>query len=147
MANSTTKTVDEYIKELPEYRRETINEVRELILKHLPEGYQETINWGMISYEIPLERYPDTYNNQPLSYLGLAAQRNHNALYLMTVYQDEELEEWLSEEFEKANKKMNLGRSCLKFQTLDDLPIEAISKIIAHQTPEEFIKTYEEKRK
>jgi len=113
----------------------------------LPEGYQETINWGMISYEIPLDRYPDTYNNQPLSYLGLAAQRNYNALYLMPVYQDEKLEEWLSEEFEKANKKMDIGRSCLKFQTVDDLPIEAITKIIAHQTPDEFIETYEEKRK
>jgi len=147
MAKSTTKTVKEYIEELPEYRRETIEKVRELILKHLPEGYQETINWGMISYEIPLDRYPDTYNNQPLSYLGLAAQRNYNALYLMPVYQDEELEEWLSEEFEKANKKMDMGRSCLKFQTVDDLPIEAITKIIAHQTPDEFIESYEEKRK
>jgi len=147
MAKSTTKTVKEYIEELPEYRRETIEKVRELILKHLPEGYQETINWGMISYEIPLDRYPDTYNNQPLSYLGLAAQRNYNALYLMPVYQDEKLEEWLSEEFEKANKKMDIGRSCLKFQTVDDLPIEAITKIIAHQTPDEFIETYEEKRK
>ena len=147
MAKSTTKTVKEYIEELPEYRRETIEKVRELILKHLPEGYQETINWGMISYEIPLDRYPDTYNNQPLSYLGLAAQRNYNALYLMPVYQDEKLEEWLSEEFEKANKKMDMGRSCLKFQTVDDLPIEAITKIIAHQTPDEFIESYEEKRK
>lgn len=147
MAKSTTKTVEEYIQELPEYRRKTIEAVRELILEHLPEGYQETINWGMISYEIPLEHYPDTYNNQPLSYLGLAAQRNYNALYLMPVYQDEELQEWLSEEFEKANKKMDMGRSCLRFQTLTDLPVEAITKIISHQTPDEFIEQYEESRK
>ncbi|MGD8428300.1 MAG: DUF1801 domain-containing protein [Balneolaceae bacterium] len=147
MANSTAKTVEEYIKELPEYRREPIETIRELILEHLPEGFQETINWGMISYEIPLDHYPDTYNNQPLNYLGLAAQKNYNALYLMAVYQDEELQEWLEEEFKKANKKMDMGRSCLRFQTIDDLPVEAISKVIAHQTPDEFIKKYEESRK
>jgi len=141
------KTAEEYIQELPEYRRESIKAVRKLILEYLPDGYQETINWGMISYEIPLDRYPDTYNNQPLSYLGLAAQSDYNALYLMPVYQDEELQDWLSEEFEKANKKMDMGRSCLRFQTLDDLPVEAISKIIAHQTPDEFIAQYEESRK
>jgi len=147
MAKSMAKTAEEYIQELPEYRRESIKAVRKLILEYLPDGYQETINWGMISYEIPLDRYPDTYNNQPLSYLGLAAQSDYNALYLMPVYQDEELQDWLSEEFEKANKKMDMGRSCLRFQTLDDLPVEAISKIIAHQTPDEFIAQYEESRK
>jgi len=147
MAKSNAQTVEEYIEELPEYRRDTIKEIRELILEHLPDGYEETINWGMINYEIPLEKYPDTYNNQPLSYVGLAAQENHNSLYLMPVYQDEELEEWLEEEFKKANKKMDMGRSCLRFQTVNDLPLNAISKIIAHQTPDEFIKTYEETRK
>jgi hypothetical protein len=121
--------------------------MRQLILDNLPEGYEETINWGMISYEIPLEKYPDTYNNQPLSYLGLAAQENHNSLYLMPVYQDEELEEWLEEEFEKENKEMNMGRSCIRFMTVNDLPLNAISKIIGHQTPDEFIEAYEETRK
>lgn len=147
MANSNDQTVEEYIQELPEYRRETIKEMRQLILDNIPEGYEETINWGMINYEIPLEKYPDTYNNQPLSYVGLAAQRNHNSLYLMPVYQDEELEEWLEEEFKKANKKMDMGRSCLRFQTVNDLPLNSIAKIISHQTPDEFIKTYEETRK
>lgn len=147
MANSNTQTVEEYLQNLPEYRREIISEIRELILENLPEGYEETINWGMISYEIPLERYPDTYNNQPLNYLGLAAQRNHNSLYLMPVYQDEELQDWLEEEFKKANKKMDMGRSCLRFNTTNDLPLDAIAKIVSHQTPDEFIATYEETRK
>lgn len=147
MAKSNAQTVEEYLQELPEYRREVIAEIRELILEHLPDGYDETINWGMISYEIPLEKYPDTYNNQPLSYLGLAAQKNHNSLYLMPVYQDEELQDWLEEEFKKANKKMDMGRSCLRFNTVSDLPLEAIAKIISHQTPDEFIAAYEETRK
>lgn len=147
MAKSNAQTVEEYLQELPEYRREVIAEIRDLILEHLPDGYEETINWGMISYEIPLEKYPDTYNNQPLNYLGLAAQKNHNSLYLMPVYQDEELEEWLEEEFKKANKKMDMGRSCLRFNAVIDLPLDAIAKIVSHQTPDEFIKTYEETRK
>lgn len=147
MAKSNAQTVEEYLEELPEYRREVIEEIRELILEHLPDGYEETINWGMISYEIPLEKYPDTYNNQPLNYLGLAAQENHNSLYLMPVYQDEELQDWLEEEFEKANKKMDMGRSCLRFNMTTDLPLEAIAKIVSHQTPDEFIATYEETRK
>lgn len=147
MAKSNAQTVEDYLKELPEYRREVIEEIRNLILEHLPEGYQETINWGMISYEIPLEKYPDTYNNQPLSYLGLAAQANYNSLYLMPVYQDEELQDWLEEEFEKANKKMDMGRSCLRFNMITDLPLDAIAEVVSHQTPDEFIAAYEETRK
>lgn len=147
MAKSNTRTVEDYIQELPEYRRETIREIRELILENIPDGYEETISWGMINYEIPLDKYPDTYNNQPLSYVGLAAQKNHNALYLMSAYQDEELQEWLEEQFEEANKNMDMGRSCLRFQTVNDLPLKAIAELIAHQTPDEFIEAYEETRK
>jgi len=147
MAKSNAQTVEDYLNELPEYRREIIEEIRNLILENLPEGYEETFNWGMISYEIPLEHYPDTYNNQPLSYLGLAAQRNHNALYMMNVYQDEELQEWLEEQFREANKKMDMGRSCLRFNTVNDLPLEAIKKVVSYQTPDEFIEKYEESRK
>ena len=147
MAKSNAQTVEEYILELPEYRRETIKEIRELILENLPDGYEETMNWGMISYEIPLEKYPDTYNNQPLNYIGLAAQANHNALYLMSVYQDEELQEWLEEQFEKANKKMDMGRSCLRFHNVNDLPLDAIADIVSRHTPDEFIEAYEETRK
>ncbi|MGM0547200.1 MAG: DUF1801 domain-containing protein [Bacteroidota bacterium] len=147
MAKSTANTVEEYLDALPEYRREPIEEIRDLILDNLPDGYEETINWGMISYEIPLEKYPDTYNNQPLNYIGLAAQQNHNSLYLMSVYQDEELQEWLEEEFEKAGKKMDMGRSCLRFNMVTDLPLEAIATIVAKHTPDEFIEAYEETRK
>ncbi|TYP94092.1 protein of unknown function (DU1801) [Fodinibius salinus] len=147
MAKSTAETVEEYIQELPEFRRETIEKIRELILNNLPDGYEETMNWGMISYEIPLETYPDTYNNQPLNYLGLAAQKKHNALYLMSVYQDEELQDWLEEQFEEANKPMDMGRSCLRFQNINDLPLDAIATIIAKHTPEDFIAAYEETRK
>lgn len=147
MAQSKTQTVEDYLKALPEYRREIISEMRDLILDHIPDGYRETISWGMINYEIPLEKYPDTYNDQPLSYIGLAAQENHNALYLMSVYQDEELSDWMKEQFEQAGKRLDMGRSCIRFQTINDLPLDAITDIIGHQTPDEFIEAYEESRK
>lgn len=147
MAKRNARTVEEYLEALPKYRRETIEEIRDLILKNLPDGYEETINWGMISYEIPLKKYPDTYNNQPLNYIGLAAQRDHNSLYLMSVYQDEELQDWLKEKFEKAGKKMDMGRSCLRFNMATDLPLDAIATIVGKHTPDEFIEAYEETRK
>jgi hypothetical protein len=90
MGQSKAKTVQEYLDELPEERRAIISIVRDLIIKNLPEGYREAINFGMISYEVPLEDYPDTYNGQPLNYMALAAQKNHNALYMMCVYQNEQ---------------------------------------------------------
>ena len=85
MVRSRSTTVEEYLEELPEDRRVVIAAVRKVILKNLPKGYQETMNWGMISYEIPLERFPKTYNKQPLLYAALAAQKNYFAVYLMTV--------------------------------------------------------------
>jgi uncharacterized protein YdhG (YjbR/CyaY superfamily) len=147
MAQSKAATVDEYLQELPENRRETISEVRDLILEHIPDGYRETMNWGMINYEIPLERYPDTYNDQPLRYLALAAQKNYNALYIMSVYQDKELYSWLKNQFKEAGKKFDMGKSCLRFKSTDDLEMDAIKKIVAHQTPDEFIESYEASRK
>lgn len=147
MARSDATTVEEYLNELPEARRQIVSAVRELVLRNLPEGYQETMNWGMISYEIPLERYPDTYNGQPLSYISLAAQKNHVALYLMNVYQDAELERWLKAEYEKAGKKLDMGKSCLRFRRLDDLPLEVIAQVVASTSPPEFIARYEASRR
>tara|TARA_B100000315_G_scaffold259111_1_gene313687 strand:+ start:2260 stop:2532 length:273 start_codon:yes stop_codon:yes gene_type:complete len=86
MVQSKAHTVEEYMSELPEDRRQIISEVRKLILENIPEGYVETMNWGMISYEIPLEHYPETYNKQPLGLAALASQKNHMALYMMCVY-------------------------------------------------------------
>ena len=83
MAQSSIAKVEDYLKDLPEDRREIISTIRSKILKNLPIGYVESMNWGMISYEIPLETYPDTYNNQPLGIAAIASQKNHIAIYLM----------------------------------------------------------------
>ncbi|HEX7182659.1 MAG TPA: DUF1801 domain-containing protein [Thermoanaerobaculia bacterium] len=147
MATSKATTVDGYLEELPEDRREVVSAVRQVILRNLPAGYRESMNWGMISYEIPLERYPETYNGQPLGYAALAAQKSHYALYLTCVYQDPEQESRLREEFRKAGKKLDMGKSCLRFKKLDDLPLDVIGKVIASNPPEAFIASYEASRK
>ena len=147
MVRSEAATVQEYLDELPPDRRELIAQVRNTILEHLPDGYVESMNWGMISYEIPLERYPDTYNGQPLGYVALAAQKRHYGLYLNSVYQHKEQSDWLKDEFSKAGKRLDMGKSCVRFKRLDDLPLEVIGQVIASTTPEEFIAMYEASRK
>jgi hypothetical protein len=147
MVKSSAGSVVEYLESLPAERRKVVSKVRETILKNLPEGYVESMNWGMISYEVPLSRYPDTYNSQPLGYAGLAAQKNHYSLYLMGVYQSEDLEARLREGFRQAGKKLDMGKSCVRFKKLEDLPLDVIAELIASTTPEVYIAYYEAVRK
>lgn len=146
MAKSAAATVDQYLAELPAERREIVAAVREMILRHLPVGYQETINWGMISYEIPLAQYPTTYNGQPLGYLALAAQKNYYALYLLRVNGDAELEARLKEAFSRAGKKLDMGKACLRFRKLTDVPWDAIGEVVASTSPAQYIAHYEAAR-
>jgi hypothetical protein len=140
---SSAKTVEEYLQNLPEDKRTALIEVRKTILKNLPEGIQETMNWGMICYEIPLEIHPDTYNGQPLVYAGLAAQKNHMAVYLTNIYANEKLQNWFQTEYKNSGKKLNMGKSCIRFTKLENLPLELIGKAIAKTSMEEFIDFYE----
>jgi hypothetical protein len=104
------------------------------------------MNWGMISYELPLSSYPRTYNGQPLSYVALAAQKNHYALYLMHAYPGSEQGKQLAEAFKRAGKKLDMGKSCLRFKALDDLPLEEVGRVIASTPPEKLIAQYEAAR-
>jgi uncharacterized protein YdhG (YjbR/CyaY superfamily) len=146
MVRSSAQSIDAYLSELPEDRRAAMTEMRELIRKHLPKGYDEAVNWGMLCWQIPLERYPDTYNGQPLGYVALASQKNYFALYLTSAYMDPEQDAALREGFAKAGKKMDMGKSCLRFKKLDDLPLDTVAKLIAAVTPEQFIAMYEKAR-
>jgi Domain of unknown function (DU1801) len=145
MAKSEAATVEEYLGELPEDRREVVSRVREVILRNLPRGYRESMNWGMITYEVPLEKYPDTYNGQPLGYAALAAQKNYIALYLCA-YQDSTREAELKEGFREAGKKLDMGKSCIRFRSLEDLPLDVIGRAVASTPPEKFIEEYEQSR-
>jgi hypothetical protein len=146
MASSKAATVEAYLQELPEDRREVVSTVRDVILRNLPDGYTETMAWGMISYGIPLERYPTTYNGQPLGYVALAAQKNSYSLYLMGVYADPEQEAALREAFRCEGKKLDMGKSCVRFKKAADLPLDAIGELIAATTPEQYIARYEASR-
>lgn len=143
MPTSTAATVEEYLAELPAERREVVSKVRELVKRNLPKGYNETMSWGMIAYGIPLSRYPNTYNGQPLSYVALAAQKNYYALYLMGPYMDREQGKLLEAAFERAGKKMDMGKSCLRFKKLEDLPLDAVGRAVASMPPEKLIAHHE----
>ena len=139
---SKAKTVETYLEELSEERLSVISQVRKVILDNLPEGYEKVMQYGMISYIIPFEIFPDTYNKQPLAYMSLASQKNHMSLYMNNIYSDKKLKEWFVEEFEIAGKKLDMGKSCVRFRKLEHLPLEIIGKAVAHTSVEEFIKIY-----
>lgn len=146
MARSTATTVEQYLAELPPERAAVVRMVRDTILARLPDGYEETMNWGMISYEIPLERYPDTYNGQPLGVLALAAQARHYALYLNAAYTSSELMEQLRTAYERADIKFDMGKSCLRFRNLAGIDLDAVGDIVASVPPERYIEMYEASR-
>ena len=143
MVRSDAKTVGEYLAELPADRGAAIGVVREVILERLPEGYEESMQFGMIGYVVPLEKFPVTYNGQPLMYAALAAQKNYMSLYLMNVYADKETERWFVERYRASGKKLTMGKSCVRFKRVDDLPIDLICDAIARTPVAEFIKRYE----
>ena len=143
---SKASTVPEYLASLPEDRRKTIAKVRGMIKKHLPKGYKESMNWGVIAYEIPLAVFPDTYNGQPLIYAALASQKNYNSLYLTIPYGDPKQRQQLEEAFARAGKKLDMGKSCVRFKTPDDLPLADIGKLLAAVPPAKYIKWYQDAR-
>lgn len=147
MAMSKAKTVAEYLAALPDDRRKTISAVRAVVRKNLPKGYKESIGYGMICYTVPLSTYPQTYNCQPLCYAALAAQKNYCALYLMNVYGDAPTAKAFREGFKKAGKKLDMGKSCVRFKTADDLPLDVIGATVASTPMTTFIERYEKTRK
>ena len=146
MVSSKAKSVADYLKELPPERRRVIAAVRSVIRKNLPRGYREVMGWGMISYGIPLARYPDTYNGQPLCYAALAAQKNHYAVYLMSVYSGTAEEDRLRKDFDKAGKKLDMGKCCVRFKRLEDVSLPAIGRAVRSTSVEAYIRRYEASR-
>jgi uncharacterized protein YdhG (YjbR/CyaY superfamily) len=144
---SKAPTVAAYLKELPPERRKVMSAMRRLIRANLPRGYQERMSWGLISYEIPLARFPDTYNGHPLCYVGLAACKNSYSLYLMAVYQDPKKATAFKQAFAKAGKKLDMGKSCVRFRSLDDLPLDAVGNTIAAVPVDEYLGWYQRSRK
>lgn len=128
---SAASTITEYLAELPDDRRAAIEQVREVILGNIPKGYEEVMNWGMITYQVPLSAYPDTYNKQPLMYAALASQKNYMAVYLMCAYGQPSIKQELVNGFAAAGKKLDMGGGCVRFKKVEDLPLDVIAKVIA----------------
>ena len=143
MVSSSAKTVDEYLAGLPQDRRSDVQRVREVILANLPDGFEEMMQYGMIGYAIPLERFPKTYNGQPLGVAALAAQKNYLSVYLHSVYADPASSEWFKDAYRKTGKKLNMGKSCVRFKRADDAALEVIGEAVARVTPEQMIAAHE----
>ena len=147
MGERAAATVAEYLAELPKERRSALEAVRRVIRRNLPAGYRETESWGAIAYEVPLKRYPNTYNKKPLAYVCLASQKNYCALYLMGVYQVPAQAAKLKAAFAAAGKKADMGKSCIRFRAASDLPLDAIGKLVAGTSVDTFIARYEASRR
>ena len=147
MARSKSTTVAGYLKELPAERRRDIAKVRAVIKKNLPAGFAETMNWGMISYEVPLSTFSSTYNKQPLMYVALAAQKNFNTLYLMSAHISKPLLTKLQSDFKKTGKKLDMGKSCIHFDAADELPLDTIGEVVASMPMRDWIAIFEASRK
>ena len=145
MVSSKAATVAAYLDELPPERRAEIETVRDAINAVMPAGYREGMGYGMIEWFVPLEDYPVTYNGQPLGVAALAAQKNSNSLYLNCVYASPEA----AERFRAAwagGRKLDMGKSCIRFKRASDLDLDLIRTEIAATTPAELIAAYEASR-
>ncbi|HEX8624458.1 MAG TPA: DUF1801 domain-containing protein [Allosphingosinicella sp.] len=146
MVSSRAPTPEAYLAELPPERAGLVSRLRDLVNANLPDGYVERMNWGMISWEVPPERYPNTYNGQPLVYAGLAAQKNHTALYLNCVYASEERTERLKAQWAAAGRKLDMGKSCLRFKRAEDVAEDVLAQTIRSIPVDRFIAEYEAER-
>lgn len=141
MVMSKEQTVAGYLASLPPDRRKAIATVRKEIKRNLPKGFAEGMLYGMISYYVPPSKLGETYNGQPLCIAGLAAQVQYNAVYL-NVYADPKTERWFKDEYRRSGKRLDMGKSCVRFKTLDDLPLELVGEVIAMTSMEDYVGQY-----
>lgn len=143
---SQAKTVAAYLKELPEDRRAAISAIRDVIRMNLNPGFEEGMQYGMIGYYVPHSLYPAGYHcdpKLPLSFASLASQKNYMSLYLLCCYGNRDEEHWLREQFQQAGMKLDMGKSCIRFKKLEDLPLEVVGEAFRRVTVEKYIAVYE----
>jgi uncharacterized protein DUF1801 len=139
MPTKTSSIAAGYLATLPPDRRKELEPVRAMILEHLPRGYEEALAGKMLVYQVPLERYPDTYNGHALWYIALASQKNYLSLYLMSAYGDPGTLKRLKEGFAKAGKKLDMGKSCVRFRKASDLPLDVLGPLVASMSVERWV--------
>ena len=140
-------TIEEYINQLPEERKVVITQLRKVINENLPKGFVEQINYNMPGYVVPLSLYPSGYHcdpSLPLPFMNIASQKNFVALYHSGIYASPEILEWFIAEYPKhCKRKLDMGKSCVRFKKMDDIPYELIGELVQKMTPEQWIEMYE----
>ncbi|WP_336920918.1 DUF1801 domain-containing protein [Aquipuribacter sp. SD81] len=143
---SAARTAAEYIAELPEQRRGDIHTVLDVVRASMPDGYVETMAFGMITWVVPVDVYPDTYNGRPLQYVALASQKRHGSLYLMGLYADHDTEQRFRERWSAGGRRLDMGRSCIRFRRADDLDLGLVAEAVGGLAPDDFVALYERSR-
>ena len=137
---SAATSVADYIRALPDDRRAAIETVRGVVNAHLPAGYEEAMNWGMITWQVPLATCPDTYNGQPLMYAALASQKRYMALHLMGIYTSPAARQAFEAAYRASGKRFDAGKACVRFRKLDDLPLDLVGETIASLPAGELVR-------
>lgn len=143
----TATTVEDYLDQLPEDRKHALIQLREVILNNLPKGFVEEMSYGMLGYVVPHSMYPAGYHcnpKLPLPFINLASQKNFIAIYHMGIYMDKNLFDWFTTEYAKYSKtKLDMGKSCIRFKKIDQIPFQLIGKLVSKITPQQWITLYE----
>jgi hypothetical protein len=145
-AKTAPQDVDAYLAGLPEDRRVALSRLRDEINRHLPDGYTEGIQYGMISWFVPHSRYPGGYHcdpKQPVPFVGLGSPKSHVAVYAFCAYMDPELKAWVADEIVSAGKKLDMGKGCIRFKKVDQIPAGVFGPMVAKVPVDEFLATYE----
>ena len=144
---STASTPDEYISGLPDDRKAALTAIREAVNERIDPGFKEAMGYGMMGWVVPHSLYPAGYHcdpKQPLSYMGIASQKNFISIYSMCLYSDNDLLDWFRSEWPKhSSKKLDMGKSCMRFKKLDDVPLKLIGELASKFTPQQWIEMYE----
>ncbi|MCF8529529.1 MAG: DUF1801 domain-containing protein [Aquiluna sp.] len=146
MVSSRAATVEQYLSELDPKRAKDVTMLRELCLANLPGELEEVMEWGMISYQVPFELVPETYNGKPLLFAAFAAQKNYISLYLMGIYGFDEARERFEKRWIESGKKLNIGKACIRFKSVEDIPLEVIRGALSEISVQDFVAMYEDVR-
>jgi hypothetical protein len=139
-------TVDQWLASVPAERKDAINAVRDAVNRHLPQGYEETVDWGMLAWVVPLGTLPKTHNGRPLMLAALGAHTKVMTIYLMTVYSDPEIRKEFETAFKATGKKLDMGGCCVHFKKLDDLPLDVVGRTIARVDVDRYVERYQSSR-
>lgn len=146
MVHSKATSVAKYLKELPEDRREAIAAIRTVVLANIDSDIEEIMSYGMIGYHVSLDAYPDGYHcnpKMPLPYVSIASQKNHMAIYMLGLYMDPDDAKWFAKAWKATGKRFEMGKSCVRFKKLEDVPLEVLAEAIKRMPSKRYIATYE----